>query len=62
MGRAPAPAIAQERPKLESHRGILITLDTPTKPMRDEAASAGRFELKLWQKDYPKSRAAILRA
>jgi hypothetical protein len=22
--------------------------------MRDEAASAGRFESKLWQKDYPK--------
>ncbi|HEX7515656.1 MAG TPA: DNA methyltransferase [Chthoniobacterales bacterium] len=34
--------------------GILITLDKPTKPMRDEAASAGRFESKLWQKDYPK--------
>ena len=34
--------------------GILITLDKPTKPMRDEAASAGRYEAKLWQKDYPK--------
>lgn len=34
--------------------GILITLDKPTKPMRDEAASAGRFESQLWQKDYPK--------
>lgn len=34
--------------------GVLITLDKPTKPMRDEAASAGRFESKLWQKDYPK--------
>ena len=34
--------------------GILITLDKPTKPMRDEAASSGRFESKLWQKDYPK--------
>ena len=34
--------------------GILITLDKPTKPMRDEAASAGRYESKLWQKDYPK--------
>ena len=34
--------------------GILITLDKPTKPMRDEAATAGRYEAKLWQKDYPK--------
>jgi hypothetical protein len=34
--------------------GVLITLDKPTKPMRDEAASSGRFESKLWQKDYPK--------
>ena len=34
--------------------GILITLDKPTKPMRDEAASAGRYESRLWQKDYPK--------
>jgi DNA modification methylase len=34
--------------------GILITLDKPTKPMRDEAGSSGRFESKLWQKDYPK--------
>jgi len=34
--------------------GILITLDKPTRPMRDEAASAGRYTAKLWQKDYPK--------
>ncbi len=34
--------------------GILITLDKPTKPMRDEAASAGRYGSRLWQKDYAK--------
>ena len=34
--------------------GILITLDKPTQPMRDEAATAGRYESRLWQKDYPK--------
>ena len=34
--------------------GILVTLDKPTKPMRDEAASAGRYDARLWQKDYPK--------
>lgn len=35
--------------------GILLTLDKPTKPMREEAAEAGRYESKLWhQKDYPK--------
>jgi len=35
--------------------GILITLKKPTKPMREEAADAGRYESKLWHdKDYPK--------
>src|ERR1035437_5675390 len=35
--------------------GILITLAKPTKPMREEAADAGRYESKLWHdKDYPK--------
>ena len=34
--------------------GVLITLDKPTKPMRDEAATAGRYQSKLWQKDYAK--------
>lgn len=33
--------------------GVLITLDRPTKPMRDEAATAC-CEARLWQKDYPK--------
>ena len=35
--------------------GILITLEKPTKPMREEAADAGRYASKLWhKKDYPK--------
>ena len=35
--------------------GILITLEVPTKPMREEAADAGRFKSVLWHdKDYPK--------
>jgi DNA modification methylase len=35
--------------------GILITLEKPTKPMREEAADAGRYTSKLWHdKDYPK--------
>jgi hypothetical protein len=35
--------------------GILLTLEKPTKPMRDEAADACRYESKLWHdKDYPK--------
>jgi site-specific DNA-methyltransferase (adenine-specific) len=35
--------------------GILITLEKPTKPMREEAADAGRYQSKLWHdKDYPK--------
>ncbi len=35
--------------------GILITLERPTKPMREEAVDAGRYTSKLWHdKDYPK--------
>ena len=35
--------------------GILVTLEKPTRPMREEAADAGRYESKLWHKtDYPK--------
>ncbi len=34
--------------------GVLITLEKPTKPMREEEADAGRFKSQRWQKDYPK--------
>jgi site-specific DNA-methyltransferase (adenine-specific) len=35
--------------------GILITLEKPPKPMREEAGDAGRYKSKLWHdKDYPK--------
>jgi len=35
--------------------GILLTLEKPTKPMREEAVDAGRYTSKLWHdKDYPK--------
>ena len=35
--------------------GILITLEKPSKPMREEAADAGRYTSKFWHdKDYPK--------
>jgi DNA modification methylase len=35
--------------------GILLTLEKPSKPMREEAADAGRYTSKLWHdKDYPK--------
>ena len=35
--------------------GILLTLQKPSKPMRNEAADAGRYQSKLWHdKDYPK--------
>ena len=34
---------------------VLLTLEKPTKPMREEAADAGRYQSKLWHdKDYPK--------
>lgn len=35
--------------------GILITLDKPSKQMREEASDAGRYTSKLWHdKDYPR--------
>jgi len=35
--------------------GILLTLEKPSKAMRDEAADAGRYESKIWHdKDYPR--------
>jgi hypothetical protein len=35
--------------------GVLITLDKPRKPMREEASDAGRYTSKLWHdKDYPR--------
>ena len=35
--------------------GILVTLEKPSKPMRGEAAAAGRYTSALWHdKDYPK--------
>lgn len=34
--------------------GVLITLKSPTKPMRTEAVSAGYYESKAWGKKYPK--------
>ena len=35
--------------------GILVTLQKPSNPMREEAAAAGRYTSVLWhQNDYPK--------
>ena len=34
--------------------GVLITLHPPTAPMRTEAADAGFYESKTWQKKYPR--------
>jgi DNA modification methylase len=35
--------------------GILVTLEKPSKPMREEAVAAGRYASALWHnKDYPK--------
>jgi hypothetical protein len=35
--------------------GILITLEKPSKPMRIEAADAGRYTSKIWhEEDYPR--------
>ncbi|MCG2815407.1 MAG: restriction endonuclease [Candidatus Aminicenantes bacterium] len=34
--------------------GVLISMETPTKPMQTEAVTAGFFESKIWGKKYPK--------
>ncbi len=34
--------------------GVLITMDEPTKPMRQEAAEAGFFSSTVWMKEYPR--------
>lgn len=34
--------------------GVLISMQNPTKDMKTEAATAGFFESKLWNKKYPK--------
>ncbi len=34
--------------------GLFITLEEPTRAMREEAVSAGFFHSNIWQRDYPK--------
>jgi len=34
--------------------GVFITLENPTKPMREEAVSAGSYEVKFTHQTYPK--------
>jgi DNA modification methylase len=34
--------------------GVLISMQEPTKPMREEAASAGFYHSEHWNKDYPR--------
>ena len=34
--------------------GLFITLQEPTRPMREEEASGGFYHSDLWQRDYPK--------
>lgn len=34
--------------------GLFITLQEPTRPMREEEASGGFYHSDLWQRDFPK--------
>ena len=34
--------------------GVVISMEDPTKPMLTEAATAGFYESKMWNKKYPK--------
>jgi hypothetical protein len=50
---APPPARILEGRDVNNQKaagGVLITLENPSKPMRTEAADAGRYTSKMWQK------------
>jgi hypothetical protein len=48
-------SISAAKDNQKAKAGVLITLEKPTKAMREEAAGAGRFSSTLWHKrDYPK--------
>ena len=56
-GRVSSPQIRDLKGVLEREKaalGLFISLDTPTRDMRTEAAGGGFFHSELWQKDYPK--------
>jgi site-specific DNA-methyltransferase (adenine-specific) len=55
VGRADIATLVGDVNNQKAAGGVLITLETPTKQMRTEAADAGRFTSKLWhEKDYPR--------
>ncbi len=56
-GRVSSPQIRVLRGVVEREKaalGLFISLETPTRDMRAEAAGAGFYHSELWQRDYPK--------
>lgn len=56
-GHVSRPLISEIKGTLEREKaqiGILITLETPTREMETEAASAGFYHSEIWNKDYPR--------
>ncbi|MBK1640395.1 site-specific DNA-methyltransferase [Chromatium okenii] len=50
-----------DRLREQAVMAILITLEEPTKPMRDEALAAGRYHHALLQRDYPRIQIVTVR-
>ncbi len=38
----------------KAEMGLLVTLERPTAPMRQEAVEAGSYRSQDWQRDYPR--------
>ena len=56
-GRVSSPQVRDLKGVVERENaalGLFISLDTPTRDMRAEAASGGLYHSDIWQKDYPK--------
>jgi hypothetical protein len=53
--RSDVAALVGDVNNQEAAAGVSITLEKPTKAMKDEAVGAGRYKSKLWHdRDYPK--------
>ena len=56
-GHVSAPQVRDLKGVVEREKaalGLFISLETPTAPMRSEAASGGFFHSDLWQREFPK--------
>lgn len=63
-GKVGSPAVQQLKGALDTHKaaiGLFVTLDEPTGPMRQEAATAGFYHSELTGRDYPRIQILTIR-